>query len=587
MPILDKRKITKEIKEKYSIENNTFVLPVKIDPKDRIETEIGDVKQEDFYPQVKMKRWDNEVNFSVRLKEEETGTSKISFEKEKIIWSKGKIDIEYYDYPENEGGYKMVWYLKSKPITNKVEFSIQTKGLDFFYQPPLTQEYKNGYSEEFQKEIVVTETQVKDLEGNVLIERPENVVGSYAVYYQTKGGLNDINGKEYKAGKAFHIFRPKIIDSVGSWVWGKLEIDVEKGIYSIEIPQIFLIRAVYPIKSNDTFGYESAGVTSVNNEAWIVGSYYAASSAGTMSSITYYRTLASYAGKTKNAIYQYVAANNVGALYRTTNERIYSIESNTSWEELTLSSTYTISATTYFLVTWSSTAGGTITVYYDTGAGFYLGRAYDGTFPDPMTGETANTRKYSIYATYTPAGGGTAWNKDLSDTATPSDAISKRPISTKTDTITPFDVCNTIFTGHWTLNLTDSVSSTDNQEKSEILSKSDTATPSDSSVKSVVVVKSDTGTMSDSAVKTITSPKNDSVSPTDQITLPSAKSLNDSITPVDVATPTTTFVRSTDDIATISDAIVVNYNQMTANYMVYEGGKLKIIVNGALVQQYG
>ena len=27
--------------------------------------------------------------------------------------------------------------LKEKPATNKVEFTLNTKGLDFFYQPPL------------------------------------------------------------------------------------------------------------------------------------------------------------------------------------------------------------------------------------------------------------------------------------------------------------------------------------------------------------------------------------------------------------------------------------------------------------------
>jgi hypothetical protein len=109
---------------------------------------------------VKLCRWTNEVNLSVRLKDTEYEKAVISTDKDKIIWDKDNIKIEMYDYAEGEGGYKFVWYLKSKPTTNKVEFFIQSKGLDFFYQPELTQEEKD-------KGVI----------------RPENVVGSYAVYH--------------------------------------------------------------------------------------------------------------------------------------------------------------------------------------------------------------------------------------------------------------------------------------------------------------------------------------------------------------------------------------------------------------------
>ncbi len=51
----------------YTQKNNTFTKVTKDNPKDFIEVEVGDSKQEDFYPQTKIKRWDNECNFSVRL----------------------------------------------------------------------------------------------------------------------------------------------------------------------------------------------------------------------------------------------------------------------------------------------------------------------------------------------------------------------------------------------------------------------------------------------------------------------------------------------------------------------------------------
>ena len=170
MAIIDKRKLTDSIKEKYSVENNAFKMQ-KIknanldlytgDPKDEIHVIVGDDKQPDkFYPQVKLQRWSNEVNFSVRLIENETGDETITTDKDKIVWEKGNFKIENYEFTEGEAGYKFVWCLKQKPATNKIQFSIQSKGLDFFYQPELTQEEKDR--------------------GCV---RPENVVGSYAVYH--------------------------------------------------------------------------------------------------------------------------------------------------------------------------------------------------------------------------------------------------------------------------------------------------------------------------------------------------------------------------------------------------------------------
>src|SRR4030042_1498594 len=161
----------------------------------------------------------------------------LSFEGEKVKFNTPKISFEMYDVPStanDEGSYKYFLYLNEPPATNKIEFDIETSGLDFFYQPELTQQ---------------------EIDDGCI--RPPEIVGSYAVYHQTKGGMNDSAGKEYKVGKAFHIYRPHIIDAEGTETWGNLHI--ENGIYSVEIPQDFLDTAVYPIKSNDTFGYTTVG----------------------------------------------------------------------------------------------------------------------------------------------------------------------------------------------------------------------------------------------------------------------------------------------------------------------------------------
>ena len=58
---IDKEKLSQEITDKYSIVSNAFRLAKTSNPKDIITTEIGDVKQTEFYPQLKLCRWGDGV----------------------------------------------------------------------------------------------------------------------------------------------------------------------------------------------------------------------------------------------------------------------------------------------------------------------------------------------------------------------------------------------------------------------------------------------------------------------------------------------------------------------------------------------
>ena len=245
---INKEKLNNKIKQKYQLKDNTFCFSPKPNWNDKIEVEIGDIKQPNtFFPQLKIKRWDNEINYSLRFKDEENIEEKISYKDEKIKWVKGNKEIHLYDNPvtSKDGGYEIEVVLKEKPVSNKLEFSIETKGLSFFFQPELTQKEKEN--------------------GNI---RPENVIDSYAVYYKNSP-LNYNDGKLYQAGKAFHIYRIKATDANGVSVWGKQNIDVIKKLHTIEIPQDFLDNATYPVIVDPTFGYTTLGESS----AISIGSY--------------------------------------------------------------------------------------------------------------------------------------------------------------------------------------------------------------------------------------------------------------------------------------------------------------------------
>ena len=235
------------------------------------EVYIGDPKSVYFKPQFLLKRWSDECYIKLLM---ETAVTQLKFDEENnyITWesdwftvkvypiNKRKITIKNgnreYIFLQNEyGGLEFEIILKRKPPTNIFSFRIQTKGLKFYYQPPLTEEFNKQECE------VWSETYVKTKSGAEYF-RPENVVGSYAVYHATKKPWHKSKeeAEKYKTGKAFHIYRPKAIDSDGNEVW--CDLDIKNGFLTIVVPQEFLNKASYPINIDPTFGCDTVGGSS-------------------------------------------------------------------------------------------------------------------------------------------------------------------------------------------------------------------------------------------------------------------------------------------------------------------------------------
>lgn len=388
------KKIDKQVSDKYKIEKNTISRSVKEDYKDKIEIEIGDSKQEDFKPQVKIMRWDNEVNFSLRAEEHPNATVEITdnvFKYKTPDYEVHQYELDPSDIGE-DGGLEFEWVLPHRPLTNTLTATIQTKGLDFFYQPALTpEEIKQG------------------------AERPENVVGSYAVYHKEKGGMNRSDGKEYKTGKAFHIYRPKCKDANGNETWGELNIDTNSGILTVTVDNDWLDSAVYPVIVDPTFGYAGVGGSTftTTNADWAVG--------GQVDSPTELGTIVSISG-----YLICTSEHNVGAaLYSTdaTKNRLNSIlaqdtgneliSTTASWITLDLSYEYAIS-TRYFPVFWHDSAV-SYSLYYDASptetqyvAVFDLNATFESWPAGPINKSSNNSSaRASLYLTYTEAGSST------------------------------------------------------------------------------------------------------------------------------------------------------------------------------------
>lgn len=386
----------------YSFENNTYSFTPKDEVRDRISVEIGDSKQPVFYPQVKIMRWDNEVNLSYRLIDHVDGA--VSAQDGKIIWSKDKTEINFYEVPVSEdhpeGGYEFDIILKEKPKSNKIDFSINTKGIVFYYQPPLTkEEVDRGH------------------------HRPENVVGAYAVYMETPG-TNYVGQTLYKTGQVGMIYRPKIYDSDGKTTWGDIHIDTDNGILSVEIPQDFLDNAVYPIRNSAglIFGYNTIGSSTYDDSMlnYLDAMYGVPASSGTVDTVKIY-TRRPTAGTT----------NGKGLVVLGSNENIltngitpaFAMNSTTAqWWTATYVSKPSVTASTVYYVGWI--ADGNVRWYYNAGSATNLvDTSNNYTTPTNPTDATYENYSMSYYAEYTAAG--TAYSQSCAESLSTSDSLGK------------------------------------------------------------------------------------------------------------------------------------------------------------------
>ena len=382
-------------------------------------------------PKVRMKKWEDETYIDIKINDTKyipLGLVKDS--KSPVIgkrlsefsakYKKTEKEIKIYSLNisregRNVNGIEYEITLNEKPVSNKIKFEIDTKNLKFYYQPPLNEE-------KHEKDLTCNETDCWDENGTIHTHRPIDVVGSYAVYHESKSGdYSKMGGKNYMAGKAFHIYRPKIIDSKGNWVWGNLSIDEKKGILTIEIDQNFLDKAVYPVKIDPTFGYDTVGGSSATVHDNIRGSSFTMGDTdGVAEKLTAYSWDYSqdWALHYKGVIYEDHGTGSSPKICETEEKTNHDYE---GWEDFSISGSPSLSASTdYALLLTGDYSVRRFT--YDFGTS--KGRYYNNNYPDcPDTVNfTIIDQKYSIYCTYTAGGGETTFsitlNSPLNQTTT-------------------------------------------------------------------------------------------------------------------------------------------------------------------------
>lgn len=380
---------------------------------------ISDIPQNDRIeiakdkPSVTLSRWNNEERVTVepvfnKTQQEIDGKTEATITADRPLFSKKmefkKGAVTAFVEPKTDTEFDIDFTLDSKPSYNVFEYTITgAEGMDFFYQPALTQ-----------KEID---------EGFV---RPDNVIGSYAVYHKDKkNNCTNCGTALYGTGKLFHIYRPEAIDAGGNRVWAVL--DYKNGVLSVTVPQEFLDNAIYPVRVDPTFGYTTAGATLLSaiadatlDRSRMTGNGRTLSATGTVDSVSAYLA-ANTSTEVVDIFYGIYREDSGGAgthaLVASGQSLNSTITTTKTWKTINFASE-SLSADDYILgVTGNGeeVAVAYVALYGDTlsttekfynefsqGAGSYATRIAE----DPWTTTVQTSWNCSVYVTYTEAGGG-------------------------------------------------------------------------------------------------------------------------------------------------------------------------------------
>lgn len=297
-----------------------------------------------------------------------------------------ETDIWHID---EKGRLKWDIEFAQKPATNKFSWTLtHSEGLEFLYQPALTQE-------EIDKGVI----------------RPDDVVGSYAVYCNKSGHYKDASGNtivNYRAGKLLHIYRPLCIDAKGNKEWAELLIG--KGTLTITIPQKYLDTAVYPMTLDPNVGYTSAGASAYSLDANNLYGLKASSPGSDGSGNSISISCASFWDNTyfKGVLIDHdnsdtITTNGIGSAILVPNDETQ------AWRTSSFATSPNIDGSTSYYP--SFIIGSNCVVYYDTLASCScLDRSNSYATPQNTGGWTYenSSERWSIYYTYTE-GGSTIW----------------------------------------------------------------------------------------------------------------------------------------------------------------------------------
>jgi hypothetical protein len=327
-----------------------------------------------FVPNINMHKWRDESWINLNFPAVIT-SQKETFDGEKIILVLGDYNLVYY--PKNADDLEFEYEFLKRPESDVIEIDMLfSPGLEFFYQPALTSmEIDNG------------------------AERPENVVGSYAVY---AGKI----GNKYQTGKFCHFYYPYLIDADGKKTRAAdFVIDTAGGKMLIRLPPEWMKNARYPVTLDPTLGYTSGGATNQYFASQIWGSSAVASEDGTVTKMSSYWL--SYSAGNVGVAYYTNSGGQPSAKVAEDSGDVAISGATPTWYDNNISGAIT-GGNTYWLLAQESAGGSNNALRLDTASGAHV-QYNTVTFETwaSTLGTPSNSGAYlfSIYATYTASAG--------------------------------------------------------------------------------------------------------------------------------------------------------------------------------------
>lgn len=341
--------------------------------------EIDIIKEE---PVVVFNKWDRQVRLGLEYDGFKASGDRQLFTN-RVEWKTAKEEM--HAYPTAEGDFEIDIILNEKPTTNIFTFTVHGyEDLDFFYQPERTQE-----------------------EIDRGVNRPPEVVGSYAVYHKTLKDYRPLLSQaeieagflstNYSTGKVAHIYRPLVIDADGTEIWGELL--YTEGKLSVRVDQTYLDKATYPVRIDPTIGHAVVGGSSLTSDN-VAGTPVFIKANSAITGMSFYRSQSTTNTVARGAIYNASANLPTTKLYESDDE--VTITTTPGWFSVTMSDTVATDGT-YFLASWAEASAGDNLFYFDIIpiAGFQEDNF--GTYPtwdSPFPSPTVLNDRFSIYATY-------------------------------------------------------------------------------------------------------------------------------------------------------------------------------------------
>jgi hypothetical protein len=350
--------------------------------------QIGNSESGVFRPEITLDKWNREVYLKLAFDDSAITQKTVELSADdKVKWQTPVFDFHFYGIDRDDGGLELEVVFKEKLTSNKISFQLQLKDLECFYQPSLAEEHA------YDNCVELSETYARFPNGREL-RRPEDVVGSYSFFHKFK------RGGKYKAGKAFHLYRPKAVDAAGKSCWCEYNRDLaETGVLTVTIPQDFLNKAVYPVVLDPTFGNTSVYTGTDNNSGGVggcfVGTKAVLSEAGSVTKITAYVWGDGGSPNMTAAIYDFTT----NALLGVSDEVPSVPNGSASWVDFDFSSSVNLAAGTYWLCVWGSSTYGWRYESADSERVHQCGVNY-ASYPSTLSPSVVGHR-LSIYATYT------------------------------------------------------------------------------------------------------------------------------------------------------------------------------------------